>query len=115
MGHDVDDRRPAPYDDSGSYGDDDSKAKVTRPATGALHQPQRGNEIRSSASSQEASRRLVVRHFRGPQPGHHQSRSIPRRPEELREARLSRRSWDFDEDEQDFGEKRNPPKPHASP
>jgi hypothetical protein len=23
--------------------------------------------------------------------------------------------WDFDEDEQDFGEKRNPPKPHASP
>jgi hypothetical protein len=24
-------------------------------------------------------------------------------------------SWDFDESEQDFGEKRNPPKPHASP
>jgi hypothetical protein len=23
--------------------------------------------------------------------------------------------WDFDEDEQDFGEKRNPPKPHDSP
>jgi hypothetical protein len=23
--------------------------------------------------------------------------------------------WDFDEDEQDLGEKRNPPKPHASP
>jgi hypothetical protein len=27
----------------------------------------------------------------------------------------NRRSWDFDEDEQDFGEKKNPPKPHASP
>jgi hypothetical protein len=25
------------------------------------------------------------------------------------------KSWDFDEDKQDFGEKRNPPKPHASP
>jgi hypothetical protein len=23
-------------------------------------------------------------------------------------------SWDFDEDEQDFGEKKNPPKTHAS-
>jgi hypothetical protein len=26
-----------------------------------------------------------------------------------------KRSWDFDEDEQDFGEEKNPPKPHASP
>jgi hypothetical protein len=25
------------------------------------------------------------------------------------------KSWDFDESEQDFGEKRNPPKPHAGP
>jgi hypothetical protein len=25
------------------------------------------------------------------------------------------KSWDFDEDEQDFDEKRNPLKPHASP
>jgi hypothetical protein len=24
-------------------------------------------------------------------------------------------SWDFDEDEQDFGEKENPLKPHANP
>jgi hypothetical protein len=24
-------------------------------------------------------------------------------------------SWDFDEDKQDFGEKKNPPKPHANP
>jgi hypothetical protein len=25
------------------------------------------------------------------------------------------KSWDFNKDEQDFDEKRNPPKPHASP
>jgi hypothetical protein len=24
-------------------------------------------------------------------------------------------SWDFDEDAQDFGEEKNPPKPHANP
>jgi hypothetical protein len=24
-------------------------------------------------------------------------------------------SWDFDENEQDFGEEKNPPKPHANP
>jgi hypothetical protein len=27
----------------------------------------------------------------------------------------NKESWDFDEDEQDFGEKRNPPKLHAIP
>jgi hypothetical protein len=27
----------------------------------------------------------------------------------------NKESWDFDEDEQDFGEKRNPLKPHADP
>jgi hypothetical protein len=25
------------------------------------------------------------------------------------------KSWDFDESEQDFGEKKNPPEPHANP
>jgi hypothetical protein len=28
---------------------------------------------------------------------------------------LEQESWDFDEDEQDFGEKKNPPKPHPNP
>jgi hypothetical protein len=28
---------------------------------------------------------------------------------------LDEESWDFDGDEQDFGEERNPPKPHANP
>jgi hypothetical protein len=30
-------------------------------------------------------------------------------------SRLDQVSWDFEEDEQDFGEKKNPPKPHANP
>jgi hypothetical protein len=33
----------------------------------------------------------------------------------LRATKPDQKSRDFDEDEQDFGEKRNPPKPHASP
>jgi hypothetical protein len=32
-----------------------------------------------------------------------------------RATKPDQKSWDFDESEQDFGEKRNPPKPHASP
>jgi hypothetical protein len=32
-----------------------------------------------------------------------------------RSTKSNRRTWDFDEDEQDFGEKKNPLKPHASP
>jgi hypothetical protein len=32
-----------------------------------------------------------------------------------RATKLDQKSWDFDESEQVFGEKRNPPKPHASP
>jgi hypothetical protein len=27
----------------------------------------------------------------------------------------NKESWDFDEHERDFGEKKNPPKPHANP
>jgi hypothetical protein len=33
----------------------------------------------------------------------------------IRAAKPDRKSWDFEESEQDFGEKRNPSKPHASP
>jgi hypothetical protein len=32
-----------------------------------------------------------------------------------RATKKDRRSWNFDKDEQDFGEKKNPPKPHVSP
>jgi hypothetical protein len=30
-------------------------------------------------------------------------------------SRPDKEPWDFDEDEQDFGEKKNPLKPHANP
>jgi hypothetical protein len=33
----------------------------------------------------------------------------------IRVTKPDQKSWDLDESEQDFGEKRNPPKPHASP
>jgi hypothetical protein len=54
------------------------------------------------------------------QPNHLRSRFIPRRLGKLRKAqprptKPDWRSWNFDEDERDFGEKENPPKPHASP
>jgi hypothetical protein len=32
-----------------------------------------------------------------------------------RATKLDQKSRDFDKSEQDFGEKKNPPKPHASP
>jgi hypothetical protein len=60
---------------------------------------------------------------RGLQPGRI---SEPARPEAVggtpqdstsmtRATKPGQKSWDFDESEQDFGEKWNPPKPHASP
>jgi hypothetical protein len=33
----------------------------------------------------------------------------------LATSRPDQESWDFDKDEQDFGEKKNPRKPHANP
>jgi hypothetical protein len=30
-------------------------------------------------------------------------------------SRSDKESWDFDRNEQDFGEEKNPPKPHANP
>jgi hypothetical protein len=54
------------------------------------------------------------------------SRLEPARPEmaggtlqnitsRTRATKPDQKSWDFDDSEQDFGEKRNPPKPHDSP
>jgi hypothetical protein len=44
------------------------------------------------------------------------ARKTPQGPASTtKSTKSNRRSWDFDEDEQDLGEKRNPPKPHASP
>jgi hypothetical protein len=33
----------------------------------------------------------------------------------IRVTKPDQESWDFDEDEKDFGKRKNPPKPHASP
>jgi hypothetical protein len=81
MGHVADVRRPASHDDSGSYGGDDSEVKMTRPATGTLRRPPRGNKTRGGASSQEAARR-----FAASSRTTSQSRLAPRRPGELRKA-----------------------------
>jgi hypothetical protein len=43
------------------------------------------------------------------------SRRVPRRLENQQASKPGGESWDFDKDEQDFGEKKNPPKPHANP
>jgi hypothetical protein len=61
MGRIADVCRPTSHDDSGSYDGGDSEVKMTRLATGTLRRPPRGNETRSSASSQEAARRLTAR------------------------------------------------------
>jgi hypothetical protein len=117
MGHVADIRQPTSHDDSGSYGGGDSEVKMIRLATSALRRPPRGNETRGGASSQEA--------HAGSRPpaGPHRGAGSPRdgwenfaRPD-LGDwsDQAGPESWDFDESEQDFGEKRNPPKPHASP
>jgi hypothetical protein len=41
------------------------------------------------------------------------AREAPQGP--ARPTKPDKRSWDFDEDEQNFGEEKNPLKPHASP
>jgi hypothetical protein len=40
------------------------------------------------------------------------SRGLASRPTT---SKLDKESWDFDRNEQDFGEEKNPPKPHANP
>jgi hypothetical protein len=117
MGHVADIRQPTSHDDSGSYGGGDSEVKMTRLATGALRRPPRGNETRGGASSQEAhagSRPLAGPHLRAGSPRDGWENSV--RPD-LGDwsNQAGPESWDFDEGEQDFGEKRNPPKPHVSP
>jgi hypothetical protein len=81
MGHIADARSPASHDDSGSYGGDDSEVKMTRPATGTLRQPPRGNKTRGGASSQEAARRFAASIRTASR-----SRFVPGQPGELCEA-----------------------------
>jgi hypothetical protein len=82
MGHDADVRQPTSHDVSGSYGGEDSEVKLTRPATGTLRRPPRGNKARGGASSQEATCRFAASSRTASR-----SRFVPRRPEKLHEAR----------------------------
>jgi hypothetical protein len=94
---------------------------MTRQDTGALHRPQRGTRARSGASSKGAAYRLAT--ARQPLAG---SDLEPARLETAggvpcdltsrpATSRPNKESWDFDGNEQDFGEEKNPPKPHANP
>jgi hypothetical protein len=96
-------------------------AKKTRQDAGALCRPQRGIRTRSSTSSEGAAHRLAIAkqppagldleparlEMAGGVPRNLTSKPVTSRPD--------RESWDFERNKQDFGEERNPPKPHANP
>jgi hypothetical protein len=120
MGHVADVCQPVPHDDSGSYDGGDFKVKMTRLVTGALHRP-RGIKTQNGTSSEGAAYRLAT------------AEQLPAGLD-LEPARLEtaggvprdltskpatsgpdKESWDFDGNKLDFGEEKNPPKPHANP
>jgi hypothetical protein len=121
MGRAADVYQSVPHDDSGSYDGGDSEVKMTRQVTGALRRPRRGINARSDTSSKGAAYRLAT--TRQPLAG---SDLRPARletaggvPRDLASkpatSRPDKESWDFDGNEQDFDEEKNPPKPHAIP
>jgi hypothetical protein len=111
MGYVADVCQSTPHDDSGSYDGGDSEVKMTRLATGTLRQPQCGSKTRSGTSSKEAAHRLAAASWvtpgAGAVPCDLASKPATSKPDQ--------ESWDFDENEQDFGEEKNLPKPHANP
>jgi hypothetical protein len=121
MGHDADIYQSALYDDLGSYDGGDSEVKMTRLATDALRRPQRGIKTRSGTSSKGAASWLAT--AKQPpvgsnlEPAHLETaRGVPRNlASKPATSRPDKESWDFDGNEQDFGEEKNPPKPHANP
>jgi hypothetical protein len=121
MGHVADVYQSTPHDDLGSYDGGDNEVEMTRLATGALHQPQRGIKARSGTGSEEAARRLAT--VKRPpagldlEPARLETaggvpRDLDRRPAT---SRSDKESWNFNGNEQDFGEEKNPSKPHANP
>jgi hypothetical protein len=90
-------------------------------ATGALRRPWHGIKTQSGTSSKGAVYRLTTARWppaaldlepacfetAGGVPRDLASKPATSRPD--------KESWDFDRNEQDFGEERNPPKPHANP
>jgi hypothetical protein len=94
--------------------------KMTRLVIGALHRP-RGIKIRNGTSSEGAAHRLTT--------AEQLPAGLDLEPARLETAgrvscnltskpttsRPDKESWDFDGNGQDFGEQKNPPKPHANP
>jgi hypothetical protein len=94
---------------------------MTRQVTGALRRPRCGINARSGTSSKGAAYRLAT--ASQPLAGSdlelaslETAGGVPR-DLALKPAtsRPDKESWDFDGNEQDFGEEKNPPKPHANP
>jgi hypothetical protein len=121
MGHIADVYWSAPHDDSGSYDGDDSEVKMTRLATGALRRPRRGIKTRSDTSSKGAVYRLATARWPPAgldlEPAHLKTTGGVPHDSALKPAtsRQDKESCDFDRNEQDFGEEKNPLKPHANP
>jgi hypothetical protein len=96
---------------------EESKRRDGTLATGALRWPRRGSKTRSGTSSKEAAHRLAA--ASRVTPGASTSRDAGGVPRDLASKPATSRpdgeSWDFDENVQDFGEEKNPSKPHANP
>jgi hypothetical protein len=95
--------------------------KMTRQDAGALRRPQRGTRTRSGTSSKGATHRLETA---GQPPAGldleparlETAGGVPRNlTSKPATSRPDKESWDFDGNKQDFGEEKNPPKPHANP
>jgi hypothetical protein len=99
----------------------DRRVQVIRQVTGALRQPQHGIRARSGTSSKGAAYRLAI--ARQPPAGSdleparlETAGGVPRdSASKPATSRPDEESWDFDGNEQDFGEEKNLPKPHANP
>jgi hypothetical protein len=94
---------------------------MIRIATGALRRPQHGVKTRSGTSSEGAAHQLATAEQPPAglnlEPAHLETAGgvpcdLTSKPAT---SRPDRESWDFDRNERDFGEERNPPKPHANP
>jgi hypothetical protein len=121
MGCVADVCQSAPHDDPGNYDGGDSEVKMIRLATGTLRRPQHGIKTRSGTSSKGVAHRLATAEqppagldleparleTAGGVPRGLTSRPVTSGPD--------KESCDFDGNKQDFGEERNPPKPHANP
>jgi hypothetical protein len=97
------------------------RVKMTRQDAGALCRPQHGIRTQSGTSFEGAAHRLVTAEQPPAgsdlEPARLETAGGVPRDLALRPAtsKPDKESWDFDGNEQDFGEEKNPPKPHANP